>query len=53
MKQQKQAKNKTKQNKTKKQTHTQTHCDGLYVLGPGSGTIWRCGLDGIGVTWLE
>jgi hypothetical protein len=29
------------------------HCDGLYTLGPGSGTIWRCGLVGIGVTWLE
>ena len=29
------------------------HCDGLYILGPGSGTIWRCGLVGIGVTWLE
>jgi hypothetical protein len=28
-------------------------CDGLYILGPGSGIIWRCGLDGIGVTWLE
>ena len=27
--------------------------DGLYILGPGSGTIWRCGLVGIGVTWLE
>jgi hypothetical protein len=29
------------------------HCDGLYIFGPGSGTIWRCGLVGIGVTWLE
>jgi hypothetical protein len=29
------------------------HCDGLYILGPGSGTIWRCGLVGIDVTWLE
>jgi hypothetical protein len=29
------------------------HCDGLSILGPGSGTIWRCGLVGIGVTWLE
>jgi hypothetical protein len=28
-------------------------CDGLYILGPGSGTIWRCDLVGIGVTWLE
>jgi hypothetical protein len=28
-------------------------CDGLYILGSGSGTIWRCGFVGIGVTWLE
>jgi hypothetical protein len=28
-------------------------CDGLNVLGPGSGTIWTCGLVEIGVTWLE
>jgi hypothetical protein len=28
-------------------------CGGLYILGPGSGTIWSCGLVGIGVTWLE
>jgi hypothetical protein len=28
-------------------------CDGLYILGPGSGTIWRCGLVGIGVTCLK
>jgi hypothetical protein len=27
--------------------------DGLYILGPRSGTIWSCGLVGIGVTWLE
>jgi hypothetical protein len=26
-----------------------TACDGLYMLGPGSGTIWRCGLVGIGM----
>ena len=26
---------------------------GLYILGPGSGTIWRCGLVGMGVTRLE
>jgi hypothetical protein len=25
-------------------------CGGLYILGPGSGTIWRYGLVGIGVT---
>jgi hypothetical protein len=24
--------------------------DGLYILGPGSGTIWRCALVGIGVS---
>jgi hypothetical protein len=29
------------------------HCDGLYIHGPGSGTIWRYGLVEIGVTWLE
>jgi hypothetical protein len=29
------------------------NCDGLYILGPGSGTILRCGLVGISVTWLE
>jgi hypothetical protein len=29
-------------------------CHGLYnILGPGSGTIRRCGLVGTGVTWLE
>jgi hypothetical protein len=29
-------------------------CDGLYMLGPGSGTTWSCGLVGVGVslwTW--
>jgi hypothetical protein len=30
-----------------------TPCDGFYILGPESGTIWRCGLGGIGVYWLE
>jgi hypothetical protein len=24
-------------------------CHGLTMLSPGSGTIWRCGLVGIGV----
>jgi hypothetical protein len=24
-------------------------CDGLYILEPGSGTIWRCDLIGVGV----
>ena len=28
-------------------------CDGLYILGPGSDAIWRCGLVGIGVALLE
>ena len=28
-------------------------CHGLYILGPGGGTISRCRLVGIGVTWLE
>jgi hypothetical protein len=32
---------------------TEGECHGLYTLGPGSGTIWRCGLVGIGVTSLE
>jgi hypothetical protein len=25
-------------------------CDGLYMLGPGSGTIRRCGPVGVGVS---
>ena len=25
-------------------------CDGLYMLGPGSGSIRRCGLVGVGVS---
>ena len=28
-------------------------CDGLNMLGPGSGTIGRCGLVGVGVALLE
>jgi hypothetical protein len=28
-------------------------CDGLNVLGPGSGTIKKCGLVGVDVTLLE
>ena len=28
-------------------------CDGLNMLGPGSGTIRRCGLVGVGVALLE
>ena len=28
-------------------------CGGLNMLGPGSGTIKRCGLVGVGVTLLE
>jgi hypothetical protein len=28
-------------------------CDGLYMLGPGSGTIWKRGLVGVGVSlWV-
>jgi hypothetical protein len=28
-------------------------CHGLYILGPGSGTIWRCYLVGVGVSlWV-
>ena len=30
-----------------------TLCDGLYMLVPGSGTIRRCGLVGVGVSlWV-
>jgi hypothetical protein len=29
-----------------------TYCDELYILGPGSGTIRRYGLDGVGVPLL-
>jgi hypothetical protein len=29
------------------------NCDGVYVLGPGSGTIRRCGPIGVGVSlWV-
>ena len=28
-------------------------CDGLYMLGPGSGTIRRCGPVRVGVALLE
>jgi hypothetical protein len=28
-------------------------CDGLDMLGPGSGTIWRCGPVGVGVASLK
>ena len=31
----------------------ESNCDSLYVLGPGSGTIGRCGLVGVGVALLE
>jgi hypothetical protein len=30
-----------------------TKCDGLSVLGPGSGTIRKCGFVGVGVALLE
>jgi hypothetical protein len=29
---------------------SQCDCDGLYMLGPGSGAIRRCGLVGVGVS---
>ena len=33
--------------------HTRAHCNGLYMLSPGSGTIWRCGPVGVGVSlWV-
>ena len=28
-------------------------CGGLNMLGPGNGTIRRCGLIGVGVAFLE
>jgi len=28
-------------------------CDGLYILGPGRGIIWRCGPIREGVAMLE
>jgi hypothetical protein len=29
------------------------NCDGLYMLGPGSGTVRRCGFVGVGVSlWV-
>jgi hypothetical protein len=34
----------------KLETQRMTHCDGLYMFGPGSGTIRRCGLVGVGVS---
>ena len=36
-----------------KLTHLYTHCGGLNTLGPGSGSIKRCGLVGVGVSlWV-
>jgi hypothetical protein len=29
--------------------NNQQNCGDLYMLGPGNGTIWRCGLVGAGV----
>ena len=29
-------------------------CDGLSILAPGRGTIWRCDLVGVGVSlWVN
>jgi hypothetical protein len=34
-------------------SHIYSMCDGLHILGPGSGTIWRCDLVGVGVSlWV-
>jgi len=30
---------------------SQHPCDGLYMLGPGSGTVRRCGPVGVGVSF--
>jgi hypothetical protein len=38
--------------KTSLRLETVAECDGLYILGPLSGTFWRCGLIRIGVTWF-
>jgi hypothetical protein len=48
-------KQKTKTNKKKKGKQTLqlkigAICDGLNMLGPGSGTFKRCGLIGMGVS---
>jgi len=37
----------------KEQESTLEYCDGWYILGPGSGTIRRCGPVGVGVALLE
>jgi hypothetical protein len=34
-------------------SRTKTSCHGLNMLGPGSGTIRRCGPVGVGVDLLE
>ena len=31
----------------------ESRCDGLYMLGPGSGTTRRCSLVGVGVVLLD
>jgi hypothetical protein len=38
---------------TQTHTHSHTQCVGLNMLGPGSGTIRRCGLVRVGVALLE
>ena len=38
---------------TEGDTHTLLHCGGLSMLGPGSSTIRRYGLVGVGVVLLE
>ena len=42
-----------KQYNTKGKSKDNPKCDGLYMLDPGSGTIRRCGPDGVGVALLE
>jgi len=34
-------------------THQHKHCGGLNMLGPGSATISRCGIVGVGVALLD
>jgi hypothetical protein len=37
----------------KRDQQTERQCDSLYMLGPGSGTIWKYGLVGVGMALLE
>ena len=53
------SKKKKSKNPTIDRTDASSHdmlvrkCGGLYMFGPGSGTIRRCGLVGVGVALLK